>query len=314
MRSNHPSGYSTAPPRLRAVEWLDARLSTRSPRAIAWIIVALWVVVVIADVTTGPQLALSLFYLAPIGIASWYLGWHAGLGMCAFGTIAWYTADLLTGLDVTTHAIRFWNTSIRASIFLIVTYSLAMLRYRISVEGDLARTDALTGLSNWRHFSELSTRELARAKRYGTPVTLAYLDLDNFKRVNDSMGHEAGDALLRDIGDVLRRGLRVTDIAARVGGDEFVIMFPDLDRDRAEHAVAKVNAGLQALCRRAPELGFSIGVVTATHPPQDVELLVRAADSLMYEVKAEGKGRVRFAAFAGPTVTAGGILEPWKKS
>ena len=276
------------------VDWLDARLQRCTPTQIAWVAAALWLIVISADILTGPQVALSIFYLAPIAIVTWYLGWHAGLGMAAFGTMAWFATDFTTARHLVSIPVRFWNAAVRGSIFLVFTYSLAMLRHRISVERTLARTDALTDLPNWRHFSELALHELAVSRRYRRPVSVAYLDVDNFKSVNDNQGHDVGDALLSELAAVMRGALRVTDIVARVGGDEFVILLPEQDRAGAQHAVLKLQAALEPLCVKFDGVGFSIGVVTAERAPHRLEPFVKAADSAMYNAKTNGKAVARY--------------------
>lgn len=302
---------AAAPPRLRAVEELDARLEALGTRGIIGVIIVLWILVIGSDLNTGPQLSFTLFYLMPIGIAAWYLGWRAGLAMALFGTFAWFVGDIVNGIAWTSQPVRYWNTAVRAGVFLVVAYAIAMLRYVIEEERDLARTDPLTGVSNWRHFSELAIRELSRARRYKKPIALAYVDVDNFKAVNDTLGHEAGNAVLRDIASAMTKSLRLTDVIARVGGDEFVLLLPDQGMEGAKAALAKVNHDLDAVREKyARSVGFSIGVIVATEAPAHVEALVQSADALMYQVKASGKSSIDFAiladASAGPLVTAGG--------
>jgi diguanylate cyclase (GGDEF)-like protein len=254
------------------------------------------VLVLAADFGTNPRLTFTLFYLAPIGIASWYLGWRAGLLMAIFGSLVWPLGDYLTN-DDTTSAIRFWNGAVRSGVFLVIAYVIGMLRHVLDHERELARTDALTGVPNWRHFSELAARELSRARRYRRPISLAYIDVDNFKHVNDTLGHEAGNEVLREIAVALQSSLRLTDMVARVGGDEFVVLLPDQGSDGAATALAKVRRDLTALCERShrhASIGFSIGVITALNAPAEIETLIHAADALMYGVKSEGKADCRF--------------------
>jgi diguanylate cyclase (GGDEF)-like protein len=279
-----------APPRLRAVEWIDARLQGWGARGIIATIGVLWILVIVADYVTGPQLSLTLFYLMPIGVAAWYLGWRAGLAMALFGTATWFLSDLANGMAWSSEGVRYWNTAVRGGVFLVLAYVIAMLRHILDQERDLARTDSLTGVSNWRHFSELAEREMSRARRYRKPISLAYIDVDDFKKINDTDGHMAGDELLRLIAKALGGAMRLTDVVARVGGDEFVILLPDQDQAGARTAIDKVQSALDALAdSHDNRIGFSIGVVTAAEAPQHVETLVKAADSLMYGVKAGGK-------------------------
>lgn len=279
-------------------------------RGIIATIIVLWIAVITADAVTGPQLSFTLFYLMPVGIAAWYLSWRAAVIMALFGTFAWYVGDVVNGVAWTTQSVRYWNTFMRGGIFLVVAYAIAMLRYVLSHERDLARTDSLTGVSNWRHFSELAIRELSRARRYKKPITLAYIDVDNFKTVNDTRGHEAGNLILREIAVALQSTLRLTDVVARVGGDEFVVLLPDQDQSGAEVAIEKLRHSLISVSEKHRNMvGFSMGVVTADPAPADIEVLVHAADNLMYDVKTGGKAGCKFAVLEGDRTESAGVPE-----
>jgi two-component system cell cycle response regulator len=164
----------------------------------------------------------------------------------------------------------------------------------------LARHDALTGLHNRRYFMERLAAEHSRAKRYGKHATLAILDVDRFKGVNDAYGHDVGDAVLRKLADVLRAGIRTVDVAARYGGEEFALLLPEtgpagaftcLDRLR----LAAERAPWTALGLRAP-VTFSAGVAVllADEPTPDASL--KMADEALYEAKERGRNRVVVAA------------------
>jgi diguanylate cyclase (GGDEF)-like protein len=177
---------------------------------------------------------------------------------------------------------------------------VAALRRRLDTEGRLARTDPLTGLLNLRAFSERAALELERARRSGRPLTVAYLDVDGFKAVNDRLGHVAGDHLLAGIGAALRSGVRAVDAAARLGGDEFVVLLPETGTEAAAELLARLRTRLEAGgARSGGVVSFSIGAVTFTTPPSDVDALVRRADDLMYAVKADGRNGLRHETVAG---------------
>ncbi|MGV3719864.1 MAG: GGDEF domain-containing protein [Actinomycetota bacterium] len=147
-----------------------------------------------------------------------------------------------------------------------------------------SRTDALTGLGTRRHFEELMRRELARARRAGTPLSLAMLDVDGLKRINDEWGHVMGDKVLQAVGSVLEH-TRATDVAARFGGDEFVLLMPDTTAEEA----AQVGERFRAACEKINGEGrfpfpiaVSIGIRQMTHLDGD---LVSEADAAMYANK-----------------------------
>jgi diguanylate cyclase (GGDEF)-like protein/PAS domain S-box-containing protein len=159
----------------------------------------------------------------------------------------------------------------------------------------LADHDALTGLFNRRRFEEELERETGRARRYGEPGAALLLDLDNFKYVNDTLGHHAGDEILMEVASLLRRRLRDTDVVARLGGDEFAILLPSTAREAAEN----VGADLLALIRdhggmsvgRSVGLTTSLGIAVFGDDRTSGEEVLAAADLAMYEAKDSGRDR-----------------------
>ena len=167
---------------------------------------------------------------------------------------------------------------------------LAVERRAIRTIAELATTDPLTGLANRRQFDELAERELARARREGHPVAVVYIDVDDLKARNEALGHGAGDDLLGSFADVARRGLRATDVLARMGGDEFALLLPESDGPTAEATVERIRSDLRAAAD--PPITFSAGVVAgAVDADATVEGLLEAADTAMFAAKASGKDR-----------------------
>jgi diguanylate cyclase (GGDEF)-like protein/PAS domain S-box-containing protein len=170
------------------------------------------------------------------------------------------------------------------------------LQLALRREEQLARIDPLTGSVNRRAFYEVLEGELSRLSRYGRPLTVAYFDVDNLKQANDNLGHEAGDAILRTISTTVRMHLRQTDTIARMGGDEFAILFPEADSQSAQAAMDKVNNFLLETMRQNQwGITFSIGLVTCLTTPVSVENLMRKADELMYITKKSGKNNITSA-------------------
>ena len=274
------------------------RLLGRLPQAgIMGLVAALLVLVAWLDVITGAEVAFSIFYLVPIILASWYLRWlHAVIAVLASGLL-WLAADQISGNAYEVSAVQYWNGAVRTGIFFVVAFIVTGLKNALEHERDLARTDALTGVANSRYFFELARREQRRARRYRTPITVVYLDLDGFKKINDTQGHDAGDEVLTLVARGIAESVREIDVVARLGGDEFVILLPQADAEGARIVLGRMDKELLDVRSAGWDIAWSIGVATFAVPPDDVEDLVRAADRLMYSVKHAGGG-VRFAAIS----------------
>ncbi len=175
--------------------------------------------------------------------------------------------------------------------------ALANLILRLKME-QAALIDPLTALPNRRAFHAEANRLLSRARRTARPFALAMIDVDHFKRVNDTLGHEGGDRVLRELGAVLRASIRASDLCARVGGEEFAVFFDEIP---PEHAIARAER-LQARVRAEVRCGeqpvtISIGLITSTDAPPTVTLdaLYRGADAALYRAKNAGRDRVILA-------------------
>ncbi len=247
------------------------------------------------DYLTGYELSVTFFYLLPVAIASWYAGRGASVSIAALSCALWYSADLGAGHTYQNSAIPLWNASIRFMIFVVNGLLLVALRDSLFRQRDLARTDALTGVCGRRAFEDRLEHDLALARRNGRPLTIAFLDLDDFKVLNDRRGHVVGDQVLRATALALQSATRNVDMVARLGGDEFALVLPDTPGQGAEELVAKLMREVRhALGAVAPEVTCSVGVITFDRVPPRLEEAVRAADALMYQAKRDGKNRVAF--------------------
>jgi len=248
----------------------------------------------VADEVTGSELAFTLLYLGPIAMVTWFAGLLPGLLLASAAAFEWAVADALTRPLYAQPLARYWNVPAEAGVFLAFTVLIANLRKRRANERALARMDPLTGVANWRSFREAANLELERMRRYPHPLTIAYLDLDGFKAVNDEFGHDVGDALLVLVADTLRLAVRNVDMVARLGGDDFVLLLPETGSATAERFVARLREDLaQAMQRDGWPVTFSVGVVTFRNAPESVDEMIRRADRLLYEVKGEGKDDLR---------------------
>ncbi len=166
-----------------------------------------------------------------------------------------------------------------------------------------ALTDPLTELLNRRFLQEFLPREAAKAQRHGTQLAVISIDLDFFKRINDTHGHEAGDLVLRKVASLLKDTCRASDIACRQGGDEFSVLLPRASLDGARHKAEQIRSSILGLdlTQRYRPLGTvtaSLGVAISPDHGTDAESLLRAADVALYAAKASGRNRVVVAARA----------------
>jgi diguanylate cyclase (GGDEF)-like protein len=254
----------------------------------------------ILDFLTGYELAFSLFYVLPISFATWLIGRRSGIVTSLVSALVWLGADLASGNVYSHPLVPAWNTLIRLSFFLIIAHLLAALKSTIEHEKELARTDYLTGALNSRFFYALIQTEINRSQRYRHPFTLVYIDLDNFKTVNDQFGHSTGDQALRTLVIFAKNHLRKTDVIARLGGDEFALLFPETDQASARVAITNLRHGLlEEMQHNAWPITFSIGVLTCNVPLPSPDDLIRATDDLMYSIKHHGKNAIKFSVFPG---------------
>jgi diguanylate cyclase (GGDEF)-like protein len=245
------------------------------------------------DYLTGPDISVVVLYLFPVFLVIWFAGPGAGMVISLLSGIAWFTADVLTDLSSSHPSVPYLNFITKLGFFLIVNATVSSLRTSLDRERELARTDYVTAVANSRYFAEIASQEIRRAGRYQHPFTVAYLDIDDFKHVNDTWGHSTGDALLVRVAATIRESIRATDTVARLGGDEFALLLPETGYDASDVVVRKVRENMLAAMReRGWPVTFSIGMVTFLLPPDNVDGMIRAADGFMYEVKHSGKNSI----------------------
>jgi diguanylate cyclase (GGDEF)-like protein len=253
------------------------------------------------DYWTGSDLAFSFFYIIPVAISSWGIGRKAGLFFCFASAATWFLSNWFAGENVSSVFLAIWNTAIRLGFFVVISNLLDSLRDALKLEKDLARTDSLTGVLNRRAFYELANRKIVLGQRVRHPFSVIYMDLDNFKQVNDRLGHSVGDEVLKMVADAMRLQIRVDDLIARLGGDEFVIWLTDADADSAK----KITLRLQKVLldeMQARNLGvtFSIGVFTFLKAPESIDKIIGLTDDLMYNIKGTGKDAISYALYGEP--------------
>jgi len=259
------------------------------------------IIIGLLDRATGYEISVSLFYLLPILLIAWFIGGGSVASISIFSSLVWFAADVSSGYEYSHMAIPVWNALMRLGIFLIVGSSFAAMRKLHARESENARIDYVTGVSNARSFYEQVRLEVARSARYGRHFTIAYLDIDNFKSVNDTFGHGAGDELLRTVADTMKGTLRSTDVISRLGGDEFAIFLPETKNPPVFVALNKVQERLLDSMRKNNwPVTFSMGVVTCYDPNRSLDEIIKLADNLMYAAKANGKNNTIYKTIGSP--------------
>jgi diguanylate cyclase (GGDEF)-like protein len=240
----------------------------------------------------GATFSFYLLYLVPVAWGAWRGGFAAGVLVGLGSVAAWHGVDLVGG-HPPHPAIGLLNGVIRFGVLVVAASLLARLRVSMLHEKALARTDPLTGAANGRTFYEEIGRAVQHGLRGGQPLTLAYLDLDHFKLLNDRQGHSVGDEALRHVARTIHHNIRAGDTLARLGGDEFALLLPETSGPEAVALLGRLHQLLtQEMHRRGWPVTISLGAATFLRPTVDIDVMVGRTDALMYAAKAKGKNRL----------------------
>ena len=279
-----------------SVEKFNRLLVRATAVQIYFVALALVAAITLVDIEVGYEIAVSIFFLIPIAVVTWYRSYLGGLVFCVISSLVWFLVDNVFSAHPYLNPVApYWNAAVRAGFFLVTVELLNQLKIHLYIEQTLARTDGLTGLLNRRAFTEQVSRLFSVAGRHGRPVVLAYIDLDNFKKVNDEHGHSEGDRVLQVVASEILKSLRTTDVAARMGGDEFAIVLPETDEGGAKFVFDNLMSTiLKETQKQNWPIGLSVGVVSFESPAAGLDDAIRIADGLMYQVKAGGKNNILF--------------------
>ncbi|GFD79821.1 hypothetical protein KUL118_26830 [Tenacibaculum sp. KUL118] len=244
------------------------------------------------------SVSLEPLLLLPVVIASWYGNLFTGLSVSFMTALA-----ILVSYDHALLALPTTDAIYTALVYLSALSILSILVHNFSevfkVEEAAAEHDHLTGLLNTRGLTSLLEEEIARTKRYRHPFTIAYIDIDNFKAINDSKGHCEGDAILCKLAKIITTSFRESDYIGRIGGDEFVCLLPETKQPDAKIVFEKLQKNLDiAFCNEDIMVTFSIGVVTFESAPPSTQTALALVDKVMYRVKKLNKNDAAFQVYS----------------
>lgn len=246
-----------------------------------------------ADYRTGADFEFYVFYSLPVIVSSIYLGLVRSMWIVLLSIFAWMATDHYLFRCHDSIAAVLFNGSMRAAILLFIACFISNIKSTLELEANRSRYDPLTMLYNRLGFNEIANKMLMVAKRKSFSTCLAYIDIDDFKKVNDLFGHNAGDELLRRVGNCMKMSFREEDVVARIGGDEFAVFLTGLNETDATKCIERSMKKLMASVKEeALDVGFSVGVVTFKTNNYLLGDMLSVADDLMYQVKQSGKGHM----------------------
>jgi diguanylate cyclase (GGDEF)-like protein len=264
--------------------------------------ILLLVVTVLIGVISCASMVLLLIF--PVVLLSWFGGrWAGRIGaligagvQAALGSL-WATSPETAGLD----GLGFVVT---AATLLLLAEAIPPLRESARQHREQSQRDPLTGLGNRRYFRELALVELHRTRRYRRPLSLVYLDVDGFERVNEKDGYAAGDAILSTMGTVLTSSFRASDVVARIAGDEFALMLPETSGEGAQVVAQKLRERMaEALKDSGHRVTFSVAIIGFDEGAVLLDPVLQQADAAMLEAKRAGPGSTQYRDYVHPPVS-----------
>lgn len=247
------------------------------------------------DYYAGHELVFAVFYLIIISLVIILSNIRAGVIVSFISFLTCLAVDLSYKEKYSSIVFPLLNNAFRLIYFLMHTFLLSALIDFYQRTKRLSLIDPLTNINNVRSFMVQFQREIHKSRRSMQPISLIYFDIDNFKFVNDSLGHLAGDTLLKTLANTISRMLRPMDVFARLGGDEFALLLPETDLNNSKAVVKRIQTEVM---RTAAEHGWpislSMGLASFTSFDLSLDEMIKMADELMYQVKKDGKNSIRY--------------------
>jgi len=272
--------------------YLDLKIGKVSRIILLFLSLMIVAFIGICDYNTEADFSFYILYSIPIFISAWYLGAWEGFIVALSSALAWWIVDYKS--NDAPQLLHYLDALLRLIFFIVISLIISLTYKSYERERNSAHTDFLTGLPNRRTFIEQVSSEIARAKRYGRCSTIAYIDLDDFKLLNDRFGHAVGDKALQQIAIALRQNVRKSDLVARMGGDEFLIFLPETNDTQGVSSLTHLQSSLlQITTDLKLPVTFTIGAVTYDVPAYTAEDMIKTADRIMYCAKRAGKNTIK---------------------
>jgi diguanylate cyclase (GGDEF)-like protein len=274
----------------------------------AWVIgISVLFLLGVLRTTTDADFTFTSLAILPVLAIAWMGGKNNGLFIAALATAMWSVADIVSERQFSAQWIPWANAATRLMTYSLVVLLTSQIRLQFNREHIHATRDSLTGVLNRRSFFEAGAAEIEHPKRDTHSLAVIFLDLDDFKQLNDSKGHEAGDAALRATAKALLGAVPACNCVARLGGDEFAVIIPQIEYEAAVEAGRQIYIAVNSSLAVFPPVTGSIGIAWFEKIDRLFPAMVKAADDLMYEVKASGKNNMRSQRYAANS--AGGVAQ-----
>lgn len=261
---------------------------------IVWsICVCIFFLIITFRIATHAEFDFVSLAVLPVLVITWIGGKKNGLFMAILASTISLVGDIASERQYSFLWIPWINALTHLMTYSLVALLANQVRLQFEREHERATRDPLTGLYNRRAFLEAGASEVERTKRYTHPLAVIILDLDDFKQLNDTKGHDAGDAALRATAIALRSISRSSDRVARLGGDEFAVLLLEIGYEAAVEVGRKISTAVDTALQSFPPVKGSIGIAWFSEADRSFPAMLKAADDLMYEVKKNGKGNVR---------------------
>lgn len=275
--------------------WIDScieKVASLKSKQVAIFLPIYFALVVAVDFISGDEIALSMLYVPLIGLITIRTSLTVALNISVVCALIWLADDIFIEATSPTHG-EWITTFIHLACFGVIATLIYRLDTALKNEKFISRHDFLTGLPNMHSFKDRAQSELNSASKANRIFSIVFVDCDNFKTVNDTLGHKTGDELLRVVSDHLAESMRSDDYVARYGGDEFVILLPNTDSETAVDILTRLQTSLnQKMQARGWPVTLSIGVATFEDYPASTDAAIKMADEVMYECKQGSKNGV----------------------